>query len=80
MLEAHPDVLEAAVVGREDASWGQTVTAIVVARPGAALEGDALRAHCARSLAPYKVPREVVLRELPLPRTRSGKLMRRKLG
>jgi O-succinylbenzoic acid--CoA ligase len=78
-LEAHPDVLEAAVIARSDASWGEAVTAVVVARPGHELDGEQLRAHCKRRLAPFKVPREVVLREEPLPRTRSGKLLRRQL-
>jgi len=79
VLEAHPDVLEAAVLGRADPRWGEAVTAIVVARAGRALEADELRAHCARGLAPYKVPKQVVLTGEPLPRTRSGKLLRREL-
>jgi O-succinylbenzoic acid--CoA ligase len=79
VLETHPDVLEAAVVGRTDAEWGEAVTAIVVARSGAAPDVAALRAHCAASLAPYKVPKRVLLREQRLPRTRSGKLLRREL-
>jgi o-succinylbenzoate---CoA ligase len=79
VLEAHPDVLDAAVVGAADGQWGEAVTAIVVTRPGAAPEGDALRAHCAAALATYKVPKRVLLRAEPLPRTRSGKLLRREL-
>jgi acyl-CoA synthetase (AMP-forming)/AMP-acid ligase II len=79
VLEAHPDVLEAAVLARADASWGEAVIAIVVPRPGHAPGVDALRGHCAQLLAPYKVPREVIVREEPLPRTPSGKLARRKL-
>ncbi len=79
VLEAHPDVREAAVVGLPDEQWGEAVTAIVVARPGAASDGEALRAHCAAALASYKVPKRVVLRSEPLPRTRSGKLLRREL-
>ena len=79
MLEAHPDVLEAAVVGLPDERWGEAVTAIVVTRQGAASDGEALRAHCAAALAAYKVPKRVVLRAEPLPRTRSGKLLRREL-
>ncbi len=47
VLEAHPDVLEAAVVGLADEQWGEAVTAIVVAREGATLDREALRAHCA---------------------------------
>ena len=79
VLEAHPDVLEAAVLGRPDAQWGEAVTAIVVPRPGAELEAEALRVHCASALAPYKVPKRVVLTAGPLPRTGSGKLLRRTL-
>jgi acyl-coenzyme A synthetase/AMP-(fatty) acid ligase len=80
VLEAHPGVLEAAVLGRTHDAWGEAVTAIVVARPGTALDAEALRAHCARSLAPFKVPKEFVLSGEPLPRTRSGKLLRRELA
>jgi o-succinylbenzoate---CoA ligase len=79
VLETHPDVLEAAVVGRVDEQWGEAVTAIVVARSGAEPEAGSLRAHCAAALAPYKVPKQIVLRIHPLPRTRSGKLLRREL-
>ncbi|HEY1450297.1 MAG TPA: o-succinylbenzoate--CoA ligase [Solirubrobacteraceae bacterium] len=78
VLETHPDVLEAAVIGRPDEQWGEAVTAIVVLRTAAPDEA-ALRAHCAAVLAPYKVPKQVVLRAEPLPRTRSGKLLRREL-
>jgi O-succinylbenzoic acid--CoA ligase len=92
VLESHPDVLEAAVVGREDAKWGEAVSAIVVLCPDRAPSGRRmpaippagvveaeLRAHCAEQLAPFKVPKSVSLRTSPLPRTRSGKLLRREL-
>jgi O-succinylbenzoic acid--CoA ligase len=79
VLEAHAGVLEAAVLGREDPQWGEAVTAIVVARAGEQLDAGALRAHCACALAPYKVPKHFVLTSEPLPRTRSGKLLRREL-
>lgn len=89
VLERHPDVLEAAVVGEPDEQWGEAVTAIVVLRDAAdsaasadregSVDGAGLRAHCAAALAPYKVPKRVVLRCEPLPRTRSGKLLRREL-
>jgi o-succinylbenzoate---CoA ligase len=79
VLEAHPDVLEAAVVPRVDERWGEAVTAIVVTRPGAIPDGEALRAHCARELTGHKVPKQVSFVDEPLPRTRSGKLLRREL-
>ncbi len=79
VIEAHPDVLEAAVVPRPDERWGEAVTAIVVTRPGAELDGEALRVHCARALAAHKVPKRVSFAAEPLPRTRSGKLLRKDL-
>ncbi|HEV2997644.1 MAG TPA: AMP-binding protein [Solirubrobacteraceae bacterium] len=80
VLEEHPGVLEAAVVGRPDERWGEAVSAVVVARPGVSVDAEALRAHCAERLAPYKVPKRVELVGGPLPRTSSGKLLRREIG
>lgn len=80
VLEAHPAVLEAAVIGRPDEQWGERVSALVVTRPGAQIEERELLEHCRRSLAPYKVPRQIMQSERPLPRTASGKLLRRELG
>jgi O-succinylbenzoic acid--CoA ligase len=79
VLEAHPQVLEAAVLGHVDSQWGESVTAIVVPRAGEALDVEELRVHCAAALAPYKVPKQFVAATEPLPRTRSGKLLRREL-
>jgi o-succinylbenzoate---CoA ligase len=79
VLEACPGVLEAAVVGREDPQWGEAVTAIVVAAPGASVGESFLREHCSSRLAAFKVPKHVEFVTAPLPRTRSGKLLRREL-
>jgi o-succinylbenzoate---CoA ligase len=79
VLEAVPGVLEAAVVGREDPQWGEAVTAIVLTAPSARLSERALREHCAARLAPFKVPKQVRFASEPLPRTASGKLLRREL-
>ncbi|MDX3430773.1 AMP-binding protein [Streptomyces sp. ME01-18a] len=74
-LLRHPDVAEAAVVGRVDELRGQIVAAYVVPREGAVLSGDELRAHMKAELAPHKCPRAFVF--LPeLPRTATGKLQR----
>jgi O-succinylbenzoic acid--CoA ligase len=79
VLEAHPLVREAAVLARSDERWGEAVTAIVVTQPGSTPSASELQAYCAASLASYKVPKAVELRSEPLPRTASGKLLRREL-
>ncbi len=80
VLERHPGVLEAAVHGRPDAQWGESVVATVVLRPDASPSPEALREHCSRSLARFKVPKAIEVRTTPLPRTPSGKLLRRDLA
>jgi len=79
VLEAHPDVVEAAVLGRSDEQWGEAVTAWIVHAPGRAVDWDGLLDHCRRQLAPFKVPKDLIGTEQPLPRTASGKLLRREL-
>jgi O-succinylbenzoic acid--CoA ligase len=78
VLLRHPDVADAAAVGRSDAEWQEAVEAVVVLREGAAAGPDELRGHCAESLARYKVPKRFEF-VAELPRTASGKLLRRDL-
>ena len=81
-LVSHPSVAEAAVVGASDETTGQAVCAFVILRGGAADEGETtiqeLRNHVAKEIGPIAKPRQIMI--VPeLPKTRSGKIMRRLL-
>ncbi|MEU6253449.1 AMP-binding protein [Streptomyces sp. NPDC047043] len=77
-LLRHPDVVEAAVVGRPDEARGQVVVAFAVLKEGAERDAESLRAFVKSELAPYKCPREIVFLDA-LPRTATGKLQRFRL-
>ena len=81
VLEAHPAIAEAAVVGRPDETWGEIPAAVIVAVAGAAAPDAAeLALFCAGRLARYKIPQQVEVSESPLPRNAAGKLLRHDLG
>jgi fatty-acyl-CoA synthase len=74
-LYRHPGIMEAAVVARPDATWGESVCAFVVVKPGAgALSSAEVIAWCREHLAGFKVPRTVVFGELP--KTSTGKIQK----
>ena len=80
-LVSHPSVAEAAVVGASDATTGQGIVAFVTLRGGVA-DGDdlaaELRSHVAKQIGPIAKPRQLLFTP-ELPKTRSGKIMRRLL-
>jgi long-chain acyl-CoA synthetase len=78
VLYSHHAVREAAVVGVPDAYRGETVKAFVSLRPGESADADELIAFCRERMAAYKYPRLVELVD-ELPRTASGKVLRRVL-
>jgi len=77
-LEDHPEVAEVAVVGVDDAEWGERVRAFVVRRQGTTVDDGALKLWCRERLAGPKVPREFVFLD-SLPRNPTGKVLKREL-
>ncbi len=77
-LEAHEDVLQAAVIGVPDPSRGEAPVAFVLPRPGTHPEEMDLRGFARERLAGFKVPKRVIVRE-DLPRGPTGKILKRKL-
>jgi acyl-CoA synthetase (AMP-forming)/AMP-acid ligase II len=78
VLQSHPAVEEAVVVGVADVEWGQRVAAFVVLRAGGSASTEELREFCRERLASFKRPDVVV--ELPeLPKNPMGKVLRREL-
>ncbi len=79
VLREHPGILDAAVVGLPDEAWGDRVVACVIPRAGSTkLEDAQVRAFCKERLAPYKVPKEIHVRDT-LPRNPLGKVMKPEL-
>lgn len=74
VLATHPAVADCAVLGRPHPEYGETVVAVVTVHPGATIALDTLRGHCATRLAPYKIPRDLLL--APVPRNASGKVQK----
>lgn len=75
VLLSCPGILDACVIGAPDPIRDEEVVAVVVGKPGQTLSPEAVRAHCARSLAPFKVPARVEFVDA-LPRTSVGKIQK----
>ena len=75
LLQQHPEILEAAVIGQESARWGESPLAIVVRNNPQLSEADVLD-FCRGKLAPFKMPWSVVFSD-SIPRNPSGKILKR---
>jgi len=78
VVAEHPDVAEAAVIGRPDPLLGEIPVAFVVPRPGCQPTEDDLKAWCRSRMAPYRVPGQFSV-VAALPRNEAGKLLRARL-
>ena len=78
VLATHPAVADVAVHGTADADWGERIVATIVLAPDATATARELAGYCRVRMARYKVPKEFRF-SLDLPRTQSGKLLRRDL-
>jgi len=75
VLYRHPQVMEAAVVARPDAKWGESPCAFVTLKPdSAAVSADDIIAFCRANMAHFKVPKTVVFGSLP--KTSTGKIQK----
>ena len=77
-LSLHPAVAASAVIGVPSEQWGEAVHAVVVLKPGASADFDALSTHCHALIAGYKCPRSVEFRDT-LPMTGAGKIQKTEL-
>ena len=78
VLYGYPAVLEAAVVGRPDETFGEEPVAFVALRAGSSATPDELIAHCRSSLARFKVPRDLFVLDV-LPKNAVGKISKQDL-
>ncbi|TMU87056.1 long-chain-fatty-acid--CoA ligase [Bacillus sp. BHET2] len=78
ILYEHPAVLEAAIIGLPDETWGEAVCAVIVQKPGMSIDEQELKDFCRQKLAGYKIPRRIFIEEV-LPRNASGKILKYQL-
>ena len=77
-LLSHEDIVECAVVGIPDVTWGQQVAAVLVLKPWSGLTSASLREWARDKMAPYKVPTELKMVE-EIPKNAMGKINKKQL-
>lgn len=84
VLAQHPDIVQVAVIGVDDAEWGERVHAVCVTRPGVKLTHSQIKDFCAEHIANYKCPKTSSISSDPLPVSALGKvrkdILRKKFG
>jgi fatty-acyl-CoA synthase len=78
VLNDHPQIADAAIVGVSDPRWGEAGIAFIVPRPGTAFDAATASAHCAARLAKYKCPRRYIA-IAAIPRSAAGKILKPEL-
>ncbi len=79
VIYKHPAVREVAVFGIPDPQWGELVMACVALKPGMVMSANDLTSHCRQFLANYKIPRRIEFSDTELPKSGSGKILKRLL-
>jgi acyl-coenzyme A synthetase/AMP-(fatty) acid ligase len=78
-ISAHPAVFECAVVSAPDPKWGEIPAAIVVLKEGEKLTAEDLTEFLCQRIARFKIPRTIEFSSAPLPKTGTGKIVKRSL-
>ena len=79
VLFEHPDVKDVAIIGLPHRMLGEEVAAVIEPREGHSLDAADVQAFVAAKLAKFKVPTKVLVTDEPLPRTATGKVLKREL-
>jgi long-chain acyl-CoA synthetase len=79
VIYKHPAVREVAVFGIPEPQWGELVMACVVLKPGMVLVASDLISYCRQYLANYKIPHRIEFSDTELPKSGSGKILKRLL-
>jgi len=78
-IYTHPSIMEAAVFGVSDQRKGETVAVAIMPKAGMKVTEEEIAAHCQERLARYKVPKYIKIMQEPLPKSATGKILRRVL-